>query len=160
MRTGPQTLFLKLARNGSLFPGAQSSRDEFRIWNSSQNRLASPCSNASLASSLVVVQICRRAEVMPQPIYLMSSPTVDLSTTSPGLCSPPSTPVTQPACSPQSLRTALDSKPQVVYAGIDPTAQSLHVGHLIPLMSLLHFRLRGHNIIPLVISAYCCTHSE
>ncbi|KAJ7045554.1 hypothetical protein C8F04DRAFT_940484 [Mycena alexandri] len=52
--------------------------------------------------------------------------------------------------SPQLLHTALESKPQVVYAGIDPTAPALHVGHLLPLMCLLHFHVRGHHIIPLI----------
>ncbi|KAJ6593938.1 hypothetical protein B0H19DRAFT_891595, partial [Mycena capillaripes] len=45
---------------------------------------------------------------------------------------------------------ALESKPQIVYAGIDPTARALHVGHLLPLMCLLHFHVRGHHIIPLI----------
>ncbi|EJD52783.1 hypothetical protein AURDEDRAFT_55167, partial [Auricularia subglabra TFB-10046 SS5] len=37
-----------------------------------------------------------------------------------------------------------------LYLGIDPTARSLHVGHLIPLLCLLHFRQSGHNSIALV----------
>ncbi|THH20913.1 hypothetical protein EUX98_g8499 [Antrodiella citrinella] len=37
-----------------------------------------------------------------------------------------------------------------VYAGIDPTADHLHVGHLLPLISLLHFHVRGHRVIPLI----------
>ncbi|KAG6861097.1 hypothetical protein C0995_004034 [Termitomyces sp. Mi166 len=48
------------------------------------------------------------------------------------------------------LSAALESKRQVAYVGIDPTAGSLHVGHLIPLMCLLHFHLRGHGAIPLI----------
>ena len=40
--------------------------------------------------------------------------------------------------------------PRTVYLGIDPTAQSLHVGHLLPLVCLLHFHLCGHSVIPLV----------
>ncbi|KAF5385964.1 hypothetical protein D9615_002242 [Tricholomella constricta] len=51
---------------------------------------------------------------------------------------------------PEVLQAALESKRQVVYAGIDPTAGSLHIGHLIPLMCLLHFQLRGHKVIPLI----------
>ncbi|EDR11845.1 uncharacterized protein LACBIDRAFT_246777 [Laccaria bicolor S238N-H82] len=47
------------------------------------------------------------------------------------------------------LRVSLQTT-QGVYAGIDPTASSLHVGHLIPLMCLLHFHLRGHRVIPLI----------
>ncbi|GLB37447.1 putative tyrosyl-tRNA synthetase [Lyophyllum shimeji] len=51
---------------------------------------------------------------------------------------------------PEALQAALKSKPQVVYAGVDPTAGSLHIGHLVPLMCLLHFQLRGHKVIPLI----------
>ncbi|KAL7270516.1 tyrosyl-tRNA synthetase [Rhizina undulata] len=38
----------------------------------------------------------------------------------------------------------------VAYAGVDPTASSLHVGHLLPLMNLLHFYLNGHRSIALI----------
>ncbi|KAG6811531.1 hypothetical protein H0H92_006964 [Tricholoma furcatifolium] len=48
------------------------------------------------------------------------------------------------------LDAALNSKRQVAYVGIDPTAGSLHIGHLIPLVCLLHFYLRGHRVIPLI----------
>jgi tyrosyl-tRNA synthetase len=51
---------------------------------------------------------------------------------------------------PDALQNALATKVQTVYAGVDPTAKSLHIGHLIPLMCLLHFQIRGHQIIPLV----------
>ncbi|KAF8161120.1 hypothetical protein B0H34DRAFT_781738 [Crassisporium funariophilum] len=51
---------------------------------------------------------------------------------------------------PDVLKHALASKQQTIYAGVDPTAKSLHIGHLIPLMVLLHFQLRGHRIIPLI----------
>lgn len=37
-----------------------------------------------------------------------------------------------------------------VYCGADPTAQSLHLGNLLPLMVLLHFVLRGHDVVGLV----------
>ena len=37
-----------------------------------------------------------------------------------------------------------------LYCGADPTAKSLHLGNLLPLMVLLHFRLRGHDIFGLV----------
>ncbi|KAK2463252.1 hypothetical protein APHAL10511_004907 [Amanita phalloides] len=45
---------------------------------------------------------------------------------------------------------AIRLSPRTVYAGIDPTAPSLHIGHLIPLMCLFHFQLYGHTIIPLI----------
>lgn len=37
-----------------------------------------------------------------------------------------------------------------VYCGADPSAPSLHLGNLLPLMVLLQFNLRGQTIIPLV----------
>ncbi|ODQ78690.1 hypothetical protein BABINDRAFT_162392 [Babjeviella inositovora NRRL Y-12698] len=37
-----------------------------------------------------------------------------------------------------------------LYCGADPTARSLHLGNLLPLMILLHFNLRGHDVIGLV----------
>jgi len=36
------------------------------------------------------------------------------------------------------------------YIGFDPTADSLHAGHLIPLMALKHFQLNGHRPIALL----------
>lgn len=36
------------------------------------------------------------------------------------------------------------------YIGFDPTASSLHVGHLIPIMSLVHMQRQGHRPIALV----------
>ncbi|KAJ7647297.1 hypothetical protein FB45DRAFT_892983, partial [Roridomyces roridus] len=56
----------------------------------------------------------------------------------------------QDATTPQFLHAALENAPQTVYAGIDPTAPAIHVGHLLPLMCLLHFHIRGHTIIPLI----------
>lgn len=40
--------------------------------------------------------------------------------------------------------------PQTVYCGFDPTADSLHVGHLLALQGLFHFQRAGHNAIALV----------
>ncbi len=36
------------------------------------------------------------------------------------------------------------------YTGFDPTADSLHVGHLIPMMGLAHLQRAGHRVIALV----------
>lgn len=41
------------------------------------------------------------------------------------------------------------SQPRVVYAGFDPTADSLHVGSLLPLLMLRRFQLAGHRPIAL-----------
>lgn len=40
--------------------------------------------------------------------------------------------------------------PQTVYAGFDPTADSLHVGNLLVIMGLLHCNRAGHQSIALV----------
>lgn len=37
-----------------------------------------------------------------------------------------------------------------LYCGADPTAQSLHLGNLLPLFVLLHFNIRGHDVVGLV----------
>ncbi|KAJ4483383.1 hypothetical protein J3R30DRAFT_3283961 [Lentinula aciculospora] len=55
----------------------------------------------------------------------------------------------QQVTSPTELEYALRSR-QVIYCGVDPSASSLHIGNLVPLMCLLHFQLRGHSIIPLI----------
>ncbi|EGG21029.1 tyrosine-tRNA ligase [Cavenderia fasciculata] len=44
----------------------------------------------------------------------------------------------------------LTSKPVSLYAGFDPTANSLHIGNLIQLMVLLQFKRHGHNPIALL----------
>ncbi len=39
---------------------------------------------------------------------------------------------------------------RVAYVGIDPTADSLHIGHLVGVMMLKHFQLAGHKPLALV----------
>jgi tyrosyl-tRNA synthetase len=41
-------------------------------------------------------------------------------------------------------------KPAAGYAGFDPTAPSLHIGHMIPIMLLVHFQRAGHKPVALV----------
>ena len=48
------------------------------------------------------------------------------------------------------LQRRLAERPCVVYAGFDPTADSLHVGHLVALMMLRCFQRAGHRPIALV----------
>ncbi|XP_063335356.1 tyrosine--tRNA ligase, mitochondrial [Pelmatolapia mariae] len=45
------------------------------------------------------------------------------------------------------LPRLLQSGAQTVYCGFDPTADSLHVGNLLALIGLLHFRGAGHHVI-------------
>jgi tyrosyl-tRNA synthetase len=43
----------------------------------------------------------------------------------------------------------LESGPATLYCGFDPTADSLHVGNLVPLLGLRRFQLAGHHPIAL-----------
>ncbi|GAA2384626.1 MULTISPECIES: tyrosine--tRNA ligase [Gordonia] len=47
-----------------------------------------------------------------------------------------------------ALRETLE-KPISLYAGFDPTASSLHAGHLVPLLTLRRFQLAGHRPVVL-----------
>ncbi len=49
-----------------------------------------------------------------------------------------------------NLGARLVQRPTTVYAGFDPTADSLHVGHLVALMMLRRFQRAGHAPIALV----------
>ncbi|MCW3005216.1 MAG: tyrS, partial [Conexibacter sp.] len=44
----------------------------------------------------------------------------------------------------------LGSGARTLYSGFDPTADSLHIGHLVPLLTLRRFQLAGHRPIALV----------
>lgn len=50
----------------------------------------------------------------------------------------------------QELRDAINSGPIRCYIGFDPTASSLHIGSLVPIMSLAHMQRNGHLVIALV----------
>lgn len=50
----------------------------------------------------------------------------------------------------ENLPKWLNERPRTVYAGFDPTADSLHVGHLMALMILRRFQQAGHRPIALV----------
>tara|TARA_R110002072_G_scaffold98034_1_gene215842 strand:- start:2079 stop:3380 length:1302 start_codon:yes stop_codon:yes gene_type:complete len=50
----------------------------------------------------------------------------------------------------EALTTHLSEKPRTVYCGFDPTADSLHIGNLVPLLALRRFQLAGHRPILLV----------
>jgi tyrosyl-tRNA synthetase len=51
---------------------------------------------------------------------------------------------------PEGLRRRLDAGPITYYAGFDPTADSLHVGHLLPMMMMGHLQRAGHRPIAVV----------
>lgn len=48
-----------------------------------------------------------------------------------------------------ALADALANAPLTVYSGFDPTAPSLHAGHLVPLLTLRRFQQAGHRPIVL-----------
>jgi tyrosyl-tRNA synthetase len=50
----------------------------------------------------------------------------------------------------EGLRELLNSRPCTFYIGFDPTASSLHVGHLMQLFSMAHLQQAGHIPIALV----------
>lgn len=50
----------------------------------------------------------------------------------------------------QALREALGSGSVTVYCGFDPTAPSLHHGHLVQLVTLRHLQRAGHRVLALV----------
>jgi tyrosyl-tRNA synthetase len=50
----------------------------------------------------------------------------------------------------ESLDFLLTKKRIGVYVGVDPTAPSLHVGHLLPLMALYWMHLHGYRAVTLV----------
>jgi len=49
----------------------------------------------------------------------------------------------------EALRERLGQGPVAVYAGFDPTADSLHVGNLVPLLLLRRFQIFGHQPVAL-----------
>lgn len=49
----------------------------------------------------------------------------------------------------EALAAATTDGPLTVYAGFDPTAPSLHAGHLVPLLTLRRFQQAGHRPIVL-----------
>ena len=49
-----------------------------------------------------------------------------------------------------ALRALLDSETVTYYIGFDPTASSLHVGHLVQLFAMAHLQRSGHRAIALI----------
>ncbi len=50
----------------------------------------------------------------------------------------------------ESIGDFLAKEKTTIYTGFDPTADSLHLGHLVPIMALAHFQQAGHKVIALV----------
>lgn len=50
----------------------------------------------------------------------------------------------------EGLRTLVSEKSISLYCGVDPTGDSMHIGHLIPFMMLKRFQLAGHRPVILI----------
>jgi tyrosyl-tRNA synthetase len=50
----------------------------------------------------------------------------------------------------EGLQKLLSEEKITLYSGFDPTADSLHIGHLLPILTLRRFQLAGHHPIALV----------
>ena len=50
----------------------------------------------------------------------------------------------------EDLPVILEKEPLTLYCGFDPTADSLHIGSLLPILGLAHFQRYGHKPIALV----------
>ncbi len=50
----------------------------------------------------------------------------------------------------EELENHISEQSRVLYCGFDPTADSLHLGHLVPLLVLKRFQMAGHKPIALV----------
>ncbi len=55
----------------------------------------------------------------------------------------------------EELRERMEQGPMTFYVGFDPTADSLHVGHFIPIMAMAHLQRAGHRPIALVGGGTC-----
>ena len=50
----------------------------------------------------------------------------------------------------EGLRNKIENEKITIYVGFDPTADSLHIGHLVPYLALHRFLADGHKVIVLV----------
>ncbi|CAM3152117.1 tyrosine--tRNA ligase [Filibacter tadaridae] len=50
----------------------------------------------------------------------------------------------------EGLKDLLNKEQIALYCGVDPTADSMHIGHIVPLLTLRRFQLHGHRPILLV----------
>lgn len=50
----------------------------------------------------------------------------------------------------EALDALLNEQKIALYCGFDPTADSLHIGHLLPVLALRRFQLAGHTPVALV----------
>ncbi|TAL17745.1 tyrosine--tRNA ligase [bacterium] len=53
-------------------------------------------------------------------------------------------------CTDENLRDILSKEKRTIYIGFDPTADSLHLGSMVPIMVLAHFQRCGHKVLAVV----------
>ena len=51
---------------------------------------------------------------------------------------------------PEEIEALLNKESISIYCGTDPTADSLHIGHLLPFMTLKRFQQHGHRPVVLI----------
>ena len=54
------------------------------------------------------------------------------------------------ATHPEELRELLEKESVTFYIGFDPTADSLHVGHFVQIMVMMHMQAHGHRPIAIL----------
>lgn len=50
----------------------------------------------------------------------------------------------------EEIEKLITGKPTTIYMGVDPTADSLHIGHCFPLVVLRYFQEAGHKVVILI----------
>ncbi len=50
----------------------------------------------------------------------------------------------------EGLEDLLNNEKISLYCGVDPTADSMHIGHIVPLLTFRRFQMHGHRPILLV----------
>src|SRR5690606_645102 len=50
----------------------------------------------------------------------------------------------------EGMEKLLDEQKISLYCGVDPTADSMHIGHIVPLLTLRRFQMHGHKPLLLV----------
>ncbi|WP_026693639.1 tyrosine--tRNA ligase [Peribacillus kribbensis] len=50
----------------------------------------------------------------------------------------------------EGLKELLEKESISIYCGIDPTADSMHIGHLLPFLTLRRFQQHGHRPLPVI----------
>jgi tyrosyl-tRNA synthetase len=50
----------------------------------------------------------------------------------------------------EAIKEVLNKEKISLYCGVDPTADSMHIGHLLPFLTLRRFQAQGHRPIVLV----------